>query len=59
MASYHENPPMEQAAKVTALNVLERWEDSHVKLMISCSKEYKHLFGKGKSTKKEIFGKIL
>lgn len=29
-----------------------------MKLLISCCKEYKHLFGKGKSTKKEIFGKI-
>ena len=26
--------------------------------MILCYKEYKHLFGKGKPTKKEIFGKI-
>lgn len=43
---------------MTALNVLERWEYCHVKLLISCYKEYKHLFGKGKSTKKEIFGKI-
>ena len=58
MAPCHENLPMEKAAEVTALNVLERWEDSHVKLLISCYKEYKYLFGKGKSTKKEIFGKI-
>ena len=58
MAPCHENLPMEKAAEVTALNVLERWKDPHVKLLISCYKEYKHLFGKGKSTKKEIFGKI-
>ena len=58
MAPCHENLPMEKAAEVTALNVLERWKDPHVKLLISCYKEYKHLFGKGISTKKEIFGKI-
>ncbi|XP_068720369.1 uncharacterized protein [Montipora capricornis] len=58
MVSYHENQLVEKVAEVTTSNVLERWEDSHVKLLISCYKEYKHLFGKGKSTKKEIFGKI-
>lgn len=39
-------------------NLLERWEDNHVKLLISCYAEHKHLFGKGKSTKREIFQKI-
>lgn len=37
---------------------LERWEDSHVKLLISCWEKQKQEFGKGKHTKKEIFNRI-
>ena len=33
---------------------LVRWEEAHVKLLIACWKQFKHLF-KGKKTKKEIF----
>ena len=28
---------------------LERWDDKHVKLLISCYGDHKHLFGKGKA----------
>lgn len=37
---------------------LERWDDKHVKLLISCYGDHKHLFGKGKATKREIFSRI-
>lgn len=37
---------------------LERWDDKHVKLLISCYGDHKHLFGKGKTTKREIFSRI-
>lgn len=37
---------------------LERWDDKHVKLLISCYGDHKHLFGKGKTTKREIFARI-
>ena len=37
---------------------LERWDDKHVKLLISCYGDHKHLFGKGKNTKREIFSRI-
>ena len=38
--------------------LLERWEDKHVRLLISSYSKFKHLFGKGKTTKKEVFAKI-
>ena len=38
---------------------LERWDDKHVKLLISCYGDHKHLFGKGKTTKREIFSRIV
>ena len=37
---------------------LERWDDKHVKLLISCYGDHKHLFGKGKTTKREVFSRI-
>ena len=37
---------------------LERWEDKHVRLLITVYGEFKHLFAKGKNTKKDIFAKI-
>lgn len=37
---------------------LERWDDKRVKLLISCYGDHKHLFGKGKATKREIFSRI-
>ena len=37
---------------------LERWDDKRVKLLISCHGDHKHLFGKGKTTKREIFSRI-
>ena len=37
---------------------LERWEDRHVRLLISSYSKFKHLLGKGKTTKKEVFAKI-
>ena len=40
------------------VNGLERWDDKYVKLLISCYSDHKHLFGKGKTTKRDIFGKI-
>ncbi|KAL9972650.1 hypothetical protein ACROYT_G018999 [Oculina patagonica] len=39
-------------------SILERWEDFHVKLLVSCWQKQKLEFGKGKATKKEIFNKI-
>ena len=36
---------------------LHRWEDSDVRLLISCWSDYKHLF-RGKATNKDIFDKI-
>ena len=33
-------------------------EDRHVRLLISSYSKFKHLFGKGKTTKKEVFVKI-
>lgn len=38
-------------------NKLVRWEDAHVKLLISCWKKFKPLFS-GKKTKKEFFALI-
>ena len=38
--------------------LLEWWEDRHVRLLIASYTEYKHLFTKGKTTKKDIFVKI-
>ena len=37
---------------------LERWEDNHVRLLISSYSKFKDLFGRGKTTKKEVFNKI-
>ena len=37
---------------------LERWDENDVKLLISCYSELKHLLGKGKHTKREVFAKI-
>ena len=37
---------------------VERWDDRQVRLLISCYSKLKHLFGKGKTTKKEVFAKI-
>lgn len=37
---------------------LERWDEKHVKLLISCYSELKPLIGKGKHTKREVFAKI-
>ena len=37
---------------------LERWEDKHVRLLITVYGEFEHLFPKGKTTKKDIFAKI-
>lgn len=37
---------------------VERWDDRQVRLLISCYSKFKHLFGKGKTTKKEVFAKI-
>ena len=37
---------------------LERWEDNHVRLLISSYAKFKDLFGRGKTTKKEVFYKI-
>ena len=36
----------------------ERWEDRHVRLLISSYSKFKHHLGKGKTTKKEVFAKI-
>ena len=50
----------EQSSGVNGANssgtsdLLVRWEEAHVKLLIVCWKKFKHLF-KGKKTKKEIF----
>ena len=38
--------------------MLERWEDFHVKLLLSCWQKQKLEFRKGKATKKGIFNKI-
>ena len=35
-------------------SMLERWEDFHVKLLVSCWQKQKLAFGKGKATKKEF-----
>ena len=40
-------------------SLLERWEDRHVRLLMSCYSKFKHLLGKGKTTKKEVFAKIV
>lgn len=37
---------------------VERWDDRQVRLLISCYSKFKHLFGKGKTTKKDVFAKI-
>lgn len=37
---------------------LERWDEDDVKLLIACYSEMKHLFGKGKNTKRDVFSKI-
>lgn len=39
-------------------SMLERWEDFHVKLLVSCWKKEKLEFGKGKITNKDIFNRI-
>lgn len=36
---------------------LQRWEDKHVRLLISCYSKFKNLLGHGKTTKKEVFAK--
>lgn len=46
------------SSETNTVNCLERWDDKYVKLLISCYSDHKHLFGKGKTTKREIFGKI-
>ena len=38
--------------------LLERWEDRHVRLLISSYSKFKHHLGKGMTTKKEVFAKI-
>ena len=43
-----------QSAKAT----LQKWEDRFVRLLIEKYGEYKHLFGKPKTSKKEVFEKI-
>lgn len=42
----------------TETNCLERWDDRNVQLLISCYTDHKHLFGKGKNTKRDIFSRI-
>lgn len=37
---------------------LERWDDKYVKLLISCYGDHKHLFGKARTVKREIFARI-
>ena len=37
---------------------MERWEDNHVRLLISSYSKFKDLFGRGKTRKKEVFNKI-
>ena len=37
---------------------MERWEDNHVRLLISSYSKFRDLFGRGKTTKKEVFNKI-
>ena len=44
----------EESAKAT----LQKWEDHFVLLLIEKYGEYKHLFGKPKTSKKEVFKKI-
>ena len=44
----------EESAKAT----LQKWEDRFVRLLIEKYGEYKHLFGKPKTSKKEVFEKI-
>ena len=39
-------------------SMLERWEDFHVKLLVSCWQKQRLEFGKGKATKKDIFNRI-
>ena len=51
---YEPNAPGSSQSPV----LLERWEDRHVRLLIASYTEYKHLFAKGKTTKKDIFVKI-
>jgi len=38
--------------------MLERWENFHVKLLVSCWQKQKLEFGKGKAIKKDIFNRI-
>ena len=38
--------------------MLERWEDFHVKLLVSCWQKQRLEFGKGKAIKKDIFNRI-
>ncbi len=47
------------SGQTDTVNGLERWDDKNVKLLISCYSDHKHLFGKGKTTKRDIFGKIV
>lgn len=44
----------EESAKAT----LQKWEDRFVLLLIEKYDEYKHLLGKPKTNKKEVFEKI-
>ncbi|KAL9954964.1 hypothetical protein ACROYT_G042555 [Oculina patagonica] len=47
-----------ESSEGSSHSILERWEDFHVKLLVSCWQKQKLEFGKGKATKKEIFNKI-
>jgi len=40
------------------MQYLQRWEDKHVRLLISCYSKFKNLLGHGKTKKKEVFAQI-
>lgn len=46
------------SGQTNTVNGLERRDDKYIKLLISCYSDHKHLFVKGKTTKRDIFGKI-
>ena len=53
-----DRPPSSVSTSSEGMDTLERWDDRHVRLLITCYSELRHLFGKGKHTKREIFTRI-